>query len=135
MQNENENENTMNKLALDTLKALVKAYLTLLEMVCDSAVKPTTRKLAYHTMMRLKTTIEHHAYDWFKVHEWDDMDGLKHAVFDAIIDHSWASYEYAFEHMRNDETFCEMWAIQNGIERVFRSSHPAGHHLLIGPHC
>ena len=60
MQNENENENTMNKLALDTLKALVKAYLTLLEMVCDSAVKTPTRKCAYRAMLRLQVTIESH---------------------------------------------------------------------------
>lgn len=138
--NENENENTMNKLALDTLKALVKAYLTLLEMVCDSAVKTPTRKCAYRTMLRLQVTIESHAYDWFKVHTWNQpigpqtIESLRHAVFDAIIDDSWASSQYAFEQMRKDETYCELWAIQNGEERTFRDSHPAGYQLLLGPH-
>lgn len=134
MQNENENENTMNKLALDTLKALVKAYLTLLEMVCDSAVKTPTRKCAYRAMLRLQVTIESHAYDWFKVSAWSDIAGFQQSVFDAIIDDSWTSSQYAFEQMRTDETFCEMWAIQNGMERTFRDSHPAGYQLLIGPH-
>lgn len=140
MQNENENENTMNKLALETLKALVKAYLTLLEMVCDSAVKTPTRKCAYRAMLRLQVTIESHAYDWFKVTAWNDpigpqtVESLRYAVFDGLIDDTWASTEYAFEQMRTDETFCEMWAIQNGMERVFRDSHPAGYQLLIGPH-
>lgn len=134
MQNENENENTMNKLALDTLKALVKAYLTLLEMISDSAVKTPTRKCAYRAMLRLQVTIESHAYDWFKVTAWSDRAGLMRSVFDAITDDSWASYQYAFEQMRTDETFCEIWAIQNGMQRVFRDTHPAGYQLLIGPH-
>jgi len=111
MQNENENENTMNKLALDTLKALVKAYLTLLEMVCDSAVKTPTRKCAYRAMLRLQVTIESHAHDWFKISAWSDIAGFQQSVFDAIIDDSWTSSQYAFEQMRKDETFCEMWAI------------------------
>lgn len=134
MQNENENENKMNELALDTLKALVKAYLTLLEMICDSGVNTHTRKSAYRALGRLQVTIEHHAYDWFKVTAWSDKRGLKATVFGAITDESWASYDYAFEQMRKDETFCEMWAIQNNMERMFRNSHPAGYQLLIGPH-
>jgi hypothetical protein len=140
MQIENENENTMNKLALDTLKALVKAYLTLLEMVCDSAVKTPTRKCAYRAMLRLQVTIESHAYDWFKVHTWDQpigpqtIESLRDAVFETIIDDSWASADYAYVQMRTDEAFCEFWAVQNDMERPFRDSHPAGYYLLIGPH-
>ena len=141
MQIENENENTMKKLALDTLKALVKAYLTLLEMVCDSAVKTRTRKCAYRAMLRLQVTIESHAYDWFKVSNWNQpigprtIESLRHAVFDENIEIvSWCSTDYAFEQMRTDETFCEMWAIQNDMERPFRDSHPAGYQLLLGPH-